>query len=185
MTTKICTICQQELPKTEEYFYYRNKNKGYFSSWCKDCHKQHSKLPNVMETILHNQRIRRIKAHVCHICGTKDINKGCRYCTDCKTTLLKEKKRLDKAVYKSRLRKAKPIWANHTKLREIYLNSRELTKETGVVYSVDHIIPIRGKTVCGLHTPDNLCIISLEDNMKKSNSFQDANHYSFAYQGYK
>ena len=34
---KTCVSCKKEKPKTDEFFFYRNKEKGYLSSWCKDC----------------------------------------------------------------------------------------------------------------------------------------------------
>jgi len=38
-------------------------------------------------------------------------------------------------------------------------------------YSVDHIIPLKNKYVCGLHTINNLRIITTTENLKKANKF--------------
>lgn len=58
-----------------------------------------------------------------------------------------------------------PIWANFSKIRQIYAEARK----AGMV--VDHIIPLQGKLVSGLHVPENLQIISAIENMKKGNQF--------------
>lgn len=45
------------------------------------------------------------------------------------------------------------------------------TKLFGFVWHVDHVIPLQGKLVSGLHTPYNLQVIPGRDNMSKSNRF--------------
>lgn len=68
--------------------------------------------------------------------------------------------------------KATPPWLNdeHKKLIEIIYKQRyELSLEKGIIYHVDHIIPLISKNVCGLHVPWNLQIISAVENLQKGN----------------
>ena len=58
--------------------------------------------------------------------------------------------------------KAIPKWANLEGIKEIY-------KKCKKGYHVDHIIPLRGPNVCGLHVENNLQILKARDNIVKSN----------------
>lgn len=65
-----------------------------------------------------------------------------------------------------------PSWADKKEITRIYLDAKRITKETGVEHHVDHVIPLRGKTVCGLHVESNLQIITKEANLKKWAKFE-------------
>jgi hypothetical protein len=83
-----------------------------------------------------------------------------------------------KAIDKQkRIKQATPLWSDKSKIRKIYEQAYEMTKATGVKYEVDHIDPLTNSLVCGLHVPENLQIITLEENRKKRNSFKSYEIY--------
>lgn len=78
------------------------------------------------------------------------------------------------AVYRSKRRarelQAQPNWLSQGDLIRMSLlwGLRELKSfVTGEEYEVDHIVPLMGKTVCGLHVPWNLRVILKSENRKK------------------
>ena len=69
--------------------------------------------------------------------------------------------------------KAMPAWANKEKIQQYYDFAAYMKWITlGIEYHVDHIVPLKGKNVCGLHTQDNLQILRADQNRIKHNSFQ-------------
>lgn len=80
------------------------------------------------------------------------------------------------SVRKRRHRNATPPWITAEQklaMRKLYLEAQKLTKLTGERYVVDHIIPLISDSVCGLHVPWNLRVITQEENLKKSNKLVD------------
>lgn len=75
------------------------------------------------------------------------------------------------AKRRSARRKQAPPWADLEAIKAIYAEALRLTNETGIPHHVDHIIPLQGRLVCGLHVHNNLRAVPATENLKKSNSF--------------
>lgn len=66
-------------------------------------------------------------------------------------------------------RQSIPPWFEREEVKQIYIESARISRETGILHHVDHIIPLRGEMVCGLHCLGNLRIVPWYENLSKGN----------------
>lgn len=64
-------------------------------------------------------------------------------------------------------------WADKKAIKAIYEEARRRSTETGIPHEVDHIVPIQGRKVCGLHVENNLQILTKSENIRKHASYDD------------
>jgi hypothetical protein len=64
---------------------------------------------------------------------------------------------------------ATPAWSDRRAIEDLYREAQRLTEETGIPHEVDHIIPLIGRGVCGLHIPQNMQILTRTENRRKHN----------------
>jgi 5-methylcytosine-specific restriction endonuclease McrA len=76
----------------------------------------------------------------------------------------REKVRLKNANERAARLQRLPLWANKEAIKEFYLSCPE-------GYHVDHIIPLRGNNVSGLHIIENLQYLPAKENMSKGNRY--------------
>ena len=181
--TKNCSICSKEFSGRRSYCsakcYYvfiRPKKKGpKIITSCVVCFKRHdnerfcSRTCKSVYAALHpkvkkstHKKIRIVNCKYCTY-DFETISHARLYCS--KKCIKKSQKFHKKQYDKIRELKKKqrvPTWANYRKIEEFYSQRPE-------GFHVDHIIPLNGKNVCGLHVEYNLQYLTPEDNTKKGN----------------
>ena len=99
----------------------------------------------------------------CNVCGETDYTPSgaCKTCFNARS-----------AFRRARKRQATPPWLtpeHKKKIESHYVRARRKTAETGILYHVDHIVPLISEHVCGLHVPWNLRAIPASINLSKKN----------------
>jgi hypothetical protein len=92
-------------------------------------------------------------------------------------TRLKNKARVlaNKAKYRASKRNKTPTWADKEHLwliKQAYELAILRTKQFGFLWHVDHIIPLNGDNVSGLHVIENIQVIPAAENLLKNNKYE-------------
>lgn len=74
------------------------------------------------------------------------------------------KARAATAAYRAAVLKATPRWADGNEIAKVYSAAVSQKLE------VDHVIPLRGEKVCGLHVHINLQLLGRKENARKGNT---------------
>ena len=75
---------------------------------------------------------------------------------------------MDRHILKTQ---AIPKWSNQKYIKLWYQLAIIEEERTGRKVHVDHIVPLKGKLVCGLHCEDNMQLLFAEDNISKGNKY--------------
>jgi hypothetical protein len=80
------------------------------------------------------------------------------------------------AARKKHIKQRTPKWFGLEErwvVKEVYELAASRTKMTGFAWHVDHIVPLQGGIVSGLHVMNNLQVIPGVDNIKKKNRYAE------------
>lgn len=142
---KVCFICKVEKPINE--FYKHSTGKYGVAGTCKVCKKAY-----LVDWYAKN------KQHYLQVTAQWSQNNL-------------EKKREHRAKRRAVSKLATPSWLNdghRLEIKSVYYYCSALRK-VGLNYEVDHIVPLRGKIVSGMHVPWNLQVIPTAENRSKGN----------------
>lgn len=173
---KICTKCNLEKP-AESFHKDCRYSDGRLRSHCKSCRSIERKTRYAQN----KDRERHLSKEYWNL-NQERMRMWLRsYYINNKNTYRENSKKFERnnpgisALYaakrKCRINFATPSWADALSIKKIYEERKRISDETGVIHHVDHIIPLRGKLVCGLHVEYNLRIITAEENLKKNAAF--------------
>jgi hypothetical protein len=168
---KSCSCCNIDKELTE--FHKDSGKKDGVSYICKTCAKQRTKdwaKNNRAKAMLtwRNWQIKNKEKHAIFVKNWATKNPG-------KRNAITAKRRASKA-------KRTPAWLTEldwTEIKQFYKDAEYLTQYTGTKIEVDHIVPLQGKNVSGLHVPSNLQLLVRTDNRKKSNKDINYGDYNF------
>lgn len=172
---KNCTKCDQSKPLSD--FYKSKPSPDGHRTDCKACKNAATKEWTRNNQVAHAATRRAWGAKNADKVTTWNDRQYARNPDAFKANALKWKKlnparrKADKVLREKRVRRAVPKWINRFFVSEIYDLARRRTKSTGVPHSVDHIVPLQSKLVCGLHWEGNLRVIPLAENLTKHNQY--------------
>jgi len=194
-TSKICTKCSKDLPLAS--YYTDTRTRDGRTSECLSCRRNEMNARNRKKGMRNFDEVYvdvTANGRTCSGCQSyfewsgfyntsakNSPNGKMSKCKTCHKVSIKkyrtENPEWAKGVYllyRNQRRKCTPPWLNKEQKRQIFKlrkTARDLEIETGVPHHVDHIVPVMGKTVCGLTVPWNLQIITKQSNQQKSNKF--------------
>jgi hypothetical protein len=186
---KQCSCCKEY--KTLDSFYKDKRAKDGLVSSCKICHNtrtrnwQKNNVERCKEYAAQYQRDNKEATNAKskrwkdknkeHLKEYAKLNKERRR----EAEVARYKSNPAKHIAKTRARQTTkiqrtPQWLTEHDYKVIeskYAIAAWLSAVVGVKYHVDHIIPLRGKNVSGLHVPDNLSVIPAKENQSKGNRY--------------
>lgn len=161
---KTCTLCKETKELSE--FPKKKQKKDGLSPWCKPCNSA-----KALEWRNNNpEKAKKLSARVYK--NNKENRDA--YMVEWRKAN-RPKMRALSAKKRAALLERTPKWLPKEHLEQIKTEfelAEWCSQVMNGVYHVDHVVPLRGKTVSGLHVPWNLRVIPAKDNLEKSNKWQ-------------
>jgi hypothetical protein len=179
--TKNCLICAET--KQVSLFYRDNRSKDLCSSYCKECTKLRviaAYYKNKEACNARNNDYRRKNMQKIRAIAAKYREKNRKRINEYSNEWVKANRlnsTLNTAKYRTARLQRTPAWLTDSDLVRIkcfYQVAAMRTRESGYDWHVDHIIPLKGKFVSGLHVPNNLRVIPAIENKRKTNIYEVA-----------
>ena len=177
--TKTCKGCASVKPMS--LFYKDKQAKDLCSTYCKECTKAKSIAAYYNNKEVHNARsngYRRANMPRIRAIAANYREKN-RAKINARSNDWVRQNRLNSTLNTAKYRCAKlqrtPAWLTESDLLRIkcyYQVAAMRAKESGRAWHVDHIIPLKGKLVSGLHVPNNLRVIPASENKRKTNRYE-------------
>lgn len=152
---KTCKTCLISKPYTE---FYKNSNRPGLRTECKVCYTARSMVRHILKPLSKEVRVKNSKKF-----RADNPGYNAKACAKYLATHWDES--LARNASNKALRRA--MTKSITKEEKVQINQFYLNCPEG--YEVDHIIPIKGKTVSGLHVLANLQYLTKHENRSKSN----------------
>ena len=163
---KNCTKCKVEKPLD---FFHKNKNaKDGLAHICKICAIEKTRSHSASRIPEDKLRIKRVWQDK----NREHVNKY----NDNWRKQNPDKHAARQAERRARKNQATPPWLTEEQRQtssEMYKLAKKFRVIFGRDYHVDHIVPLKGKNVCGLHVPWNLQLLEASLNLRKSNTFKE------------
>jgi hypothetical protein len=167
---KQCSKCKQVLPPTE--FKRNSKLKSGLHSWCKGCCAIAFSAWRKADPIkwAKTQKAWRAKNPGKAVAYHKDAGYAAQRTWNASN---RDKKAAYQAARTAQGLRATPPWADPAAIAAVYVQAEQF-RALGLDIDVDHVIPLQGKTVCGLHVANNLRVCLASDNRSKGNKLLDS-----------
>lgn len=178
MTTKVCSRCSEEKSTTD--FPKKSRNKDGLAAHCRDCQTAWNKSYYHKNKDAEKERHAKWREE-----NYEHLRKwGMEYRSGKEEELREYCKKWRKenpdlvnyhsAKRRATERKATPDWLSDDQLSDIkamYSLAKKFEGLCGIKYHVDHIVPLKGKNVCGLHVAWNMQLLPASSNIAKSNKY--------------
>lgn len=161
-THKTCTVCKKN-KRLSDFYKRRNVPDGR-KSLCKECCKEYRMTSKGRASAKKYNQSDKGKAAIKKMVARQKADGTIERITKkyCSSPQGKANRSANSAKYRSAKLRATPSWADIDLIKLFYR-----CKPKGC--HVDHIIPLQGKDVCGLHVENNLQWLRSSDNISKGN----------------